>query len=419
MPRRRVSRQPSWIAWAVGVLLAVAVSVGPGCKRPAPRDRGGAAKAPALIAMDVDLSGSFDTHLSAARESLRNLALKGVRLGDVVVLVAFYGYDPPQTPVLFSRKISSEDDLRELVAQIDGLVTQADAAGTDPVAGLNRLVEEVQQVAGGESLSSRLWLLCTDAYADAGASGRAPLSQANLSDFTDQDELCFLFYDNSRDSDLVRQLTSQHLRFSVDSPGMSAARLEQITARLSTRGPQIAIDGGAPPPGSAGGAPRPLAALALLASVGLLLGALLSLRHKVAVDEMARLLRVFPAETMRLVGPDCAGHASDVEVPVRELTGRVMAELSSRWFAVEARCPDSQASLSVNGTPVPHPLETGANELAYARLEEGLPVNYTAPVELSDFTELNQTKLVMLYVGVVGTLAAGGWMIWLAVRGAA
>jgi len=252
--------------------------------------------------------------------------------------------------------------------------------------------------------------------------GRAPLSQANLSDFGDEDELCFLFYDNSRDSDLVRQLTSQHLKFSVDSPGMSAARLEQMMARLSTRGPQLEIAGEGtpkPPPPPGRGEMKPLAALALLASVGLLLGALLSLRHKVTVEEMARLLRVFPAETVRLVGPDCTGHDSDVEVSVRELTGRVMAELRSQWLAVEAACPDSQATLAVNGTPAPHTLEAGANELAYARLEDGLPVNYATPVELSDFTEFNQGKLVVLCLGVLGTLAAGGWMIWLTVHGGA
>jgi hypothetical protein len=377
----------------------------------------------ALLAIAVDTSASFG-NLSNSLNLLANLAQKGIRPGDAVILLTFHGYSPPKTEVWFCRTIAGVSDRSELLQAIQQIGT-AGGNGTDPVAGINELMKQVATATSGMSLSPRLWLFFTDAYADAGTYGRAPLGDINFSAFSKEDEIRLFFYDNGRDTDLITRLTKKSLKHAEFSAGISQQECRQLINQLAKRPelqgwtevkPPTIVGKVAHPQATAEGKEtpkRPLSALALLVGIGVASIGLFGLKHKITVDDAGRLLRAFPSERIRIMGPELSGSDRDIVLPATELAGDILTELQSGLSGVKVNCPEAGCTVTVNDISAPTSLQPGSNNLVYSRLSAGIPLSYTVAVELGDFTSLNQGKIVLLAVGFLISIASASWLIWL------
>lgn len=221
------------IAVLLIALTLVAGTLAPVCAEPSPRPQI-AAEAPALpgaceISILIDLSGSFTKYLEPTRQQLQQ-AIQALRAGDTVVLAVFSN---ESCNILWKGTLEGPADQAALESIVKGFQVSL-SGGTEPVQAVNRTISEMVRVQNDKA-ARRLFLFFSDGFPDAPEGGLRGVGAIEWDRIPADMELFLLSYANSRDTELVRELATKDLRYSVLSPQGTQAFIDRLAADLKSR----------------------------------------------------------------------------------------------------------------------------------------------------------------------------------------
>lgn len=194
------------------------------------------AEPPAMLdsyefAVLVDLSGSFEKYLPATRRQLIAWT-ESLRPGDTVVLAVFSN---ESCNTLLKKVIEGPADQAALESIIQGFQV-SEAGGTEPVQALNRTLSEMVRVQNDKA-ARRMFLFFSDGFPDAPEGGLRELPALDWNRIPADTELFLLSYLNTRDTELVRTMTQNNLRFSILSPESTEEFAGSLVAEMKARPP--------------------------------------------------------------------------------------------------------------------------------------------------------------------------------------
>jgi hypothetical protein len=216
-------------------LLAMALLAGtaPAWAEPSPR-AGAPAEAPSApqayeLAILIDLSGSFQQYLGPTRGQLQR-TVRALRPGDTVILAVFSN---ESCNTLWKGTIQGPADQAALESVIGGFQI-SQAGGTEPVQALNRTISEMVRVQNDKA-AQRMFLFFSDGFPDAPEGGLRGVAGVDWNRIPSDMELFLLSYANTRDTELVRELSQRNLRYSVLSPQGTEEFVARLVAGLKAR----------------------------------------------------------------------------------------------------------------------------------------------------------------------------------------
>ena len=177
------------------------------------------------LRLAIDISGSIGARLEEVKRGSLEVA-DALKIGDRAVLVVFS--DMPQ--ILWSREFKSKADLDAFKAAI-GNIQHSTRRGTDQVEGYQKLLTPF--AGDAKPFARRYVAVCSDSYADMPDGQRREWGRVNFGALARDVSLRLFYYNNERDTDFLRLLTRQGVRYRVASQDESSAALHDLQAEIN------------------------------------------------------------------------------------------------------------------------------------------------------------------------------------------